>query len=62
MYDHHYIDDNGCRIPVSKMAEKDIIRILRDGFKVVSSDAPPDAQYWVKERLLIQLTIKKLGL
>lgn len=61
MDDHNYITESGESIPTAKLPTAKIIELLQDGI-TVQDTAQPDAVFWVRMRLEIELLIRRLGL
>lgn len=58
MYDHEFVDDDGKRVPVSRMSDADIHACLNGGVHPLDGEIDEH----VLERLRIEVLIRALGL
>jgi hypothetical protein len=62
MRDYTYLDETGQRVPVARMPTEKIAELLRDGFAIDEDDGEADAEGCVRERLRLELDIRRWGL
>jgi hypothetical protein len=62
MKDTNYIRDDGTRVPVARLTDAEIDDLLASDLDICLSDGSADELYWVRERLLLEKTIRALGM